>query len=57
MKKLFLMFFVATVLFACNNESNSDTINTDTAAAPQDNTINRDTSTLMTDTSMRRDSM
>lgn len=55
MKKLLLMFFVAT-LFACNNEAETDTINTDTAVSPQDNTINRDTSIMM-DTTNRRDSM
>ncbi len=57
MKKLFLLFFVAA-LFACNNESDTtDTINTDTVVAPQDNTMNRDTS-MMNDTSMnRRDSL
>ncbi len=57
MKKLFLLFLVAA-LFACNNESDTtDTINTDTVVAPQDNTMNRDTS-MMTDTSMnRRDSL
>ncbi len=53
MKKLFLIMFVAA-LFACNNESETDTLS-DTTVIEQDNTINRDTSMINTDTSMNRD--
>ena len=48
--------FVAA-LFACNNESETDTTRSDTTVIEQDNTINRDTSMINTDTSMNRDTI
>lgn len=56
MKKLILMFFVAA-LFACNNESETDTTRSDTTVIEQDNTINRDTGIMNTDTTTRTDSI
>lgn len=50
------MFFV-TALFACNNEAETDTIQTDTTIIERDNTLNRDTGIMNTDTITRLDSI